>query len=116
MRKLSPLVLAAIALLPHPVLAQQISPALTISQGNTLLTLSGEGKSLQTPDLALFTAGVTTQGKTAAEALSANSSAMDRVIAQLRAAGIVGRDIQTSNLNVEPVYSDPNREAAMAAR
>ncbi len=116
MKKLSPLVFAAIALLPHPVLGQQMSPAPTIGQGNTVLTVSGEGKSLRTPDIALFTAGVTTQGKSAGEALSANSVAMDRVIAQLRAAGIAGRDIQTSNLNVEPVYSDPNREAAMAAR
>jgi uncharacterized protein YggE len=41
---------------------------------------------------------------------------MARVIAELRRAGIAERDIQTSNLSVEPVYSDPNREAAMAAR
>lgn len=41
---------------------------------------------------------------------------MERVIARLRSAGIAERDIQTSNLTIEPIYSDPNREAALAAR
>ena len=102
--------------IPSAAPAQQLSAAPVIVPGNAVLTVSGEGKVLQAPDVALFTAGVTTTGKTAAEALTANSAAMARVIAELRRAGIAERDIQTSNLSVEPVYSDPNREAAMAAR
>ncbi|HUQ13664.1 MAG TPA: SIMPL domain-containing protein, partial [Novosphingobium sp.] len=81
-----------------------------------LLTVSAEGRSLRAPELAVFNSGVTTQGKTAGEALAENSRAMARVIAALKAAGIAERDIQTSNLSVNPIYSDPNRDAMMAAR
>lgn len=116
MKPIGLLAIAALSLGLSPAVAQPIAPVPIVGPSNTVLTVSGEGKSLRTPDIAMFTAGVTTQGKSAAEALSSNSTAMDRVISQLRAAGIAGRDIQTSNLNVEPLYSDPNRDAAMAAR
>ena len=89
---------------------------MVIAPGNTLLTVSAEGRSLRQPDLAVFTAGVTTQGQTAAAALAENSLAMERVIAALRRSGIAERDIQTSNLSIQPLYSDPNRDAMMAAR
>jgi len=95
---------------------QQIMPAPMLAPGNALLTVNAEGKSLRAPDVAIFTAGVTTQGATAGEALAANSTAMERVIGRLRAAGIADRDIQTSNLAIEPIYSDPSRDAALAAR
>jgi uncharacterized protein YggE len=99
-----------------PAAAQIASPVPAIAQGNTLLTVAAEGRSMRTPDLAVFSAGVTTNGKTAGEALAENSRAMSRVIAALKAAGIAERDIQTSNLSINPIYSDPNRDAMMAAR
>lgn len=110
-----PLLLAA-ASVPLAASAQPVSPLPLVAPGHSVLSVTAEGRSLRTPDLAVFDAGVATQGKTAVEALAANSTAMERVIAQLRRAGIAERDIQTSNLAVEPVYSDPNREAALAAR
>ena len=42
-----------------------------IAAASTLLTVSVEGKSTRTPDLAVFSAGVTTQGSTAGEAMTA---------------------------------------------
>lgn len=104
------------AALPSTAALAQSAPPVTIAPGNTLLTVSAEGRSLRQPDLAVFNSGVTTQGKTAGEALAENSRAMVRVIAALKAAGIAERDIQTSNLSINPVYSDPNRDAMMAAR
>ncbi len=96
--------------LASPVLAQQVSsPIPAIATGSTLLSISAEGKTERAPDLALFNAGVTTQGKTAGEALGANSAAMTRVIAALKRAGIADRDIQTSNLGINPVYAEPRR-------
>jgi uncharacterized protein YggE len=106
----------ALALMAHPVQAQPMQPAVAVSPGNTLLTVTAEGKTYRTPDLAIFSAGVTTQGPTAAQALADNSRAMTQVIAALKRAGIAERDLQTSNLSINPVYSDPNREAMMAAR
>lgn len=96
--------------------AQQLLPAPVLAPGNALLTVNAEGKSLRMPDVAMFSAGVMTQGATAAAALAANSTAMARVVDRLRGAGIAERDIQTSNLAIEPVYSDPDRNAALAAR
>lgn len=105
-----PLLAAVAALTALPAQAQQpVGPVPVIEAGHTLLTVSAEGRSTRTPDLALFSAGVTTQGVTAREALSANSQAMSRVIAALRKAGIAERDIQTSNLNLNPVYAQPRR-------
>jgi uncharacterized protein len=97
--------LALAAALTPPALAQQASPVPAIQAGNALLTVSADGRSERAPDLALFNAGVTTQGKTAAEALSANSAAMTRVMAAVKRAGVADRDIQTSNLSVNPVYA-----------
>jgi uncharacterized protein len=92
-----------------PALAQQSIPVPAIAEGHTLLTVSAEGSTNRQPDLAVFNAGVTTQGATAAAALSANSTAMARVIAALKSAGIAERDIQTSNLNLNPIYAQPRR-------
>lgn len=111
-----PLMLALAASTAPPALAQVMNPVPVIREGNAVLTVSAEGRSMRQPDLAVFSAGVTTQGKTAGEALSQNSAAMTRVIAALKRAGIAERDIQTSNLSINPIYSDPNRDAMMVAR
>ena len=100
--------------LASPALAQQASPVPVLESGHSLLTVSAEGRSTRTPDLAVFSAGVTTQGKSAAEALSENSRAMTQVVASLKRAGIADRDIQTSNLSINPIYSNPERDAQLA--
>lgn len=107
--------IAAAALIPAaPAMAQTIEPALEVAPGNTVLTVSAEGTTQREPDLAIFSAGVTTEGPTAAEALSENSTAMNRVIAALRDGGVAERDIQTSNLSISPIYSEPDRDARAA--
>lgn len=90
---------------PGAAMAHDNQPA--IAATSTLLTISAEGKSTRTPDLAGFSAGVTTEGKTAGEAMSANAAAMTRVIAALRKAGVADKDIQTSSINLNPVYGQP---------
>ncbi len=97
----------ALAALPAAAMAQDSSGSQLISAGHTLLTLSADGKSTRTPDLAVFSAGVSSQGKTAGEAMAANAANMNRVIAALKKAGIADRDIQTSNINLNPVYAQP---------
>lgn len=100
--------LGALAASAVPALAQQ-GPVPAIEAGHTLLTVTAQGSSTREPDLASYTAGVTTQGATASEALSSNSAQMTKVIAALKRAGIADKDVQTSNLNVNPVYSQPKR-------
>ena len=109
MKRIALPALALSAAIASPAMAQQLSPLPVVEAGHSVLTVTGEGRSSRTPDLAVFNAGVTTQGKTAAEALAENSRAMTQVIASLKRAGIADRDIQTSNLSVSPVYAEPRR-------
>jgi len=106
----------AAVLIAAPAAAQVAQPAVVVAPGDTLLTVNAQGRAFHAPDVALFNAGVATQGKTAAAALGENSRAMTEVIAALKRAGIAERDIQTSNLSINPLYSDPNRDAMLAAR
>lgn len=69
------------------------------------VTLNASGSVRMAPDMATVSAGVVTEADTAAEALSANSRAMNQVFAALRRAGIAEEDIQTSNLQINPVWS-----------
>src|SRR5690606_34896635 len=76
------------------------------------ITIEGRGEVLAAPDMAHINSGVTTQGATAREALDANTAAMAELIAELKAAGIEARDIQTSGFSVNPnyVYTDERDE------
>lgn len=91
--------------------AQPVASGPVVAAGNAVLTVSADGRSARTPDLAVFNAGVTTQAKTAAAALAENAERMNAVIAALKASGIADRDIQTSNLSVNPVYGQPRSDA-----
>lgn len=107
MKKLK-FLLAPLALtLALPAAAQGPVGQPSIAASSTLLSLTAQGKSTRTPDLAVFNAGVVTQGATASEALSANAAAMNRVIATLKKAGIADKDIQTSQISLNPVYIQP---------
>lgn len=93
MRILSPLLLAAtLSLVP-----------LTAALAETAsLTVTGMATVETTPDLATLSLGVTTNGATAGAAMAANSDALAAVIARLKATGIEDRDIQTTNLSLNP--------------
>ncbi len=100
-----------------PTAAQQPSAAVTaVRSDGALLSLTAEGRSRRAPDLAGFSAGVVTQGRTAAEALAENSRRMDAVIAALRRAGVAERDIQTAAISLQPRYSNPELDAQRRAR
>ena len=79
---LSALSLAALA---SPAAAQTVQTAPVVSPGATVLTVQAEGRSTRVPDLAVFSAGVTSEGKTASEALAANARAMNATMAALKA-------------------------------
>ncbi len=107
MKKLKFLLVPVALALALPAAAQTLVGQPSIAANSTLLSITAQGKSTRTPDLAVFNAGVVTQGATASEALSANSTAMNRVIATLKKAGIADRDIQTSQISLNPIYSQP---------
>ncbi|WP_179504399.1 MULTISPECIES: SIMPL domain-containing protein [unclassified Sphingomonas] len=98
--------LAALAVPAH---AQSVQTAPVVSPGATVLTVQAEGRTTRVPDLAVFSAGVTSEGKTASEALAANARAMNATLSALKASGVAARDMQTSNLSVSPVYGQQKR-------
>ncbi|MDE1172623.1 MAG: SIMPL domain-containing protein [Parvibaculaceae bacterium] len=73
------------------------------------LTVTGTGQASATPDRASVQTGVVTQGATAAEALSANTTAMNAIVKGLSDLKIAPEDMQTSQFSVSPVYNQtPN--------
>ncbi len=70
------------------------------------ITVVGTGSVTVTPDTAEWSFGVQTSADTADAALTANSEAMERVIAALRDAGISRDDLQTEQVAVYPRTSD----------
>lgn len=69
------------------------------------ITVTGEGVVDGIPDIATLSLGVTTTGDTAAAAMAANTEALSAVMARLKAAGIADRDMQTTNLSINPNWT-----------
>jgi hypothetical protein len=70
----------------------------------TTLSLSAHGETRIVPDEATITLGVQTTAPVAAQAMSENAAQMSAVTAAVRRAGVSGKDIQTSNLNLSAQY------------
>lgn len=69
------------------------------------ITVVGEGSIEGAPDMAVLSLGVTTEGATAAEAMSANTASLKIVLERMKSAGIAERDVQTSNLSLNPNWT-----------
>jgi uncharacterized protein len=103
---------------PFPSIALAVSlllaaaPAVAADSAPHLLSVSGTGEVKGTPDRAELSTGVVTRATTAAAALSANARAMNAVFDALKRAGIAEKNIQTSNFQVSPQYSEAKAGAA----
>ncbi len=91
---------AAGTLLAAPALAQTALPP--------MISVSGEATISVPPDLAQIDGGVTSEAKTARDAIEANNAAMGKVLLALKGAGIEQKDYQTSRLSLQP-QSAPSR-------
>jgi uncharacterized protein YggE len=91
------------AVAPAAAVAQQ-TPTITQNVTGTRLDLSVTGESTRVPDVAIISTGVVTRSPTASGAIQQAANRMERVRAALKAAGIADRDIQTSNLSLNPEY------------
>ena len=106
--------LAALALgataIPAAALAQQ-TPTVTQAIAGTRLDITATGEVTRVPDLALISAGVVTRSATASGAIQQAATRMNRVREALRQAGIADRDIQTSNISLNPEYTYVQNQA-----
>ncbi len=87
----------AAALAASPAAAQDLSPRLTVV---------GTAEAEAAPDLARFSAGVQAEAVRAQEAFAATGAAMQAILAALAAEGIAPEDVQTSQVSVEPLWTD----------
>jgi uncharacterized protein YggE len=71
------------------------------------LSVIGHGKVTAVPDVADINIGVVTQGPTAKDALRGNSEAMVNLHKVLKERGVAPKDIETTQVQVSPVYSQP---------
>lgn len=70
------------------------------------ITVTGKGEIRAVPDIAVMSIGVETEAKTPGEALSENAARMTAVMARLKKAGILEKDLQTSQFGIWPVHAD----------
>lgn len=69
------------------------------------IAVTGEGRVDIAPDMAIVTMTVNREAPTAREAVSANSTAMDKVMTALKELGIEARDLQTAGFSIQPQYT-----------
>jgi uncharacterized protein len=101
--------LALIALLPA---LAAISPASALERlidisNDRWVEVTGEGSIGAAPDFAEVTLGVTSTGKKAGDAVTANAQAANALAALIRSEGVAPADIQTSTVSVSPMFSQP---------
>lgn len=90
----------------RPEAASGVEPIASAVRG---ITTSGSGTVESVPDRASFSFGVESLGDTAREALSANGTALRRVIDALREAGVEARDLRTQQISLLSRYSEEGR-------
>jgi uncharacterized protein YggE len=92
--------------IPRPLAAAALAAATPLAAAEPVptLTVTAEASVDAAPDVANVSAGVVTQAPDAAAALAANSARMKEVVQALRSAGVEARDIQTSQLGLQPQY------------
>ena len=64
----------------------------------------GEGKISGSPDTVTLVLGAQTQSVSARDALSQNNAKTGALIAMLKAKGVAPKDLQTSELSIQPTY------------
>jgi len=92
-------------------LAAPLSAQAQSEQKPPAITVTGEATISRPPDLAVLQAGVTSQAKTARDAMSTSAKLMAAVLVALKDTGIAENDIQTSRLLLQPIR-DHNRNPA----
>ena len=108
------LALLALAATVGALLSVVLRPQTTVAATNSLpvrqITVVGNGEARGTPDTATVQLGVQSDGSAAREALTANNTKMQALIAKLKELGVADKDMQTSNLNISPRYDEKGRD------
>lgn len=91
------------AILISPAMAQTAQTCCA-QPSPSILNINTSAELKQAPDIAVVSAGVVTQHRSARSAMADNATKMSAAFAALRAAGIAERDLQTAGINLAPQY------------
>jgi len=103
-----------IGIMSNLALAQRSDTSTSAAQP-TLFTISVRGQTSQAADIAVLSAGVTTQASDSKEALRENATRMERVLSAVRAAGVAKEDVHTSRIGLDPRYQYNDGQPAKIA-
>ncbi len=95
--------------LPMVVCALQamLVPARADTPDARVLTVTATAEVRAVPDRAVVQLGVETRAETAQAAMAKNNELMSQVVDALKKLGIPEDDLQTSYINLSPIYSNP---------
>lgn len=68
------------------------------------IQISGEGKAYAKPDIAMISFGVHSEASKSQDAVNANNTKMNAVVAAIKAQGVEDKDIQTTLYSLQPKY------------
>ena len=111
MRLIVSALLAGAMFVPAATASAQVTTTLATPISGTRLDISATGEATRVPDIAIISAGVTTQAATATDALGQNATRMERVRTALKRAGVADRDIQTASISLQPQYKYVENQA-----
>ena len=99
---------AAAAAIASPAFAPRpISGAEPTTPSEPTISVTGTGRVVVTPDIADLRLGVSVTKPTVKGARATAAQTMTNVIAAIKKLGIADKDIQTTNLSLQPVYTYP---------
>ncbi|WP_299354240.1 SIMPL domain-containing protein [uncultured Shimia sp.] len=88
--------------------------ALPVQAGSGQIVVTGQGTVDSVPDLAVITLGVSHQREAAGDAVKEVAVTSGAILNALKEMGVEGRDMQTSNLSLSPVWD--NRTSGQAPK
>lgn len=84
-----------------------------IRNDSQLLSVSATAKAESTPDIAVVTLGVVSEGSTAQSVKDQSDNKMNQVLSFIKQSGIEARDIKTSQFYISPKYSYSNQQQTL---
>jgi uncharacterized protein len=94
----------ALPLVAASILATPAAAEVQVTTNGPIVELTVNESVEAEPDIVTVSAGVTTQARTAVEAMRTNATAMKAVVDRIKALGIAERDIQTTGINLGAMY------------
>lgn len=102
MKNLTAALIAALAFMALPVLAQRETAEPVVP----VLSVQGTGQARVKPDEATVRLGVLSQAPTARAAMEESNRAANAILEAIRKLGVRAEDIQTSELSLNPLYAN----------